>query len=91
MTKSSKTKLEYQKKYNEEHADDQVKRRRAQRHAIAKGKSKVGDGKDIDHKKPLAKGGSGDDSNTRSRSQKANRGWRKKNPEMYGANKKGKK
>lgn len=83
MTKSSKTKLEYQKKYNEEHADDQVKRRRAQRHAIAKGKSKVGDGKDIDHKKPLAKGGSGDDSNTRSRSQKANRGWRKKNPEMY--------
>jgi hypothetical protein len=91
MTKSSKTKLEYQKKYNEEHADDQVKRRRAQRHAIAKGKSKVGDGKDIDHKKPLAQGGSGDDSNTRSRSQKANRGWRKTDPKMYGANKKGKK
>lgn len=91
MPKSSKTKLEYQKKYNEEHADDQVKRRRAQRHAIAKGKSKVGDGKDIDHKKPLAKGGSGDDSNTRSRSQKANRGWRKADPKMYGANKKGEK
>ena len=88
MPKSSKAKLEYQKKYNEEHADDQVARRRAQRHAIKAGKSKVGDGKDIDHKKPLDKGGSGADSNTRSRSQKANRGWRKDNPEMYGKGKK---
>ena len=88
MPKSSPAKLAYQKKYNEEHAEEQVARRRAQRHAIAAGKSKVGDGVDIDHKKPLDKGGSGADSNTRPRSQKENRGWRKDNPEMYGKGKK---
>ena len=88
MPKSSPAKLAYQKKYNEEHADDQVARRRAQRHAIAAGKQKVGDGIDLDHKKPLGKGGSGADSNVQPKSQKENRGWRKDHPEMYGMGKK---
>lgn len=88
MPKSSKAKLEYQKKYNAEHADEQVARRRAQRHAIAAGTQKIGDGVDLDHKKMLAEGGSGADSNVRPRSVKENRGWRKDHPEAYGKGKK---
>jgi hypothetical protein len=88
MPKSSKAKLEYQAAYNKEHADEQVARRRAQRHAIAAGTQKIGDGVDLDHKKPLNKGGSTDDSNVRARSVKENRGWRKDHPEMYGKGKK---
>lgn len=87
MPKSTPRKLAYQKQYNKEHAEEQVARRRAQRHAIADGRAKIGDGVDIDHKKPLGKGGSGSDSNTRARSQKENRGWRKDHPEMYGKKK----
>ncbi len=88
MPKSSKSKLEYQAQYNREHADEQVARRRAQRHAIAAGKQKIGDGVDLDHKQPLDKGGSGSDANVRARSVKENRGWRKDQPEMYGKGKK---
>lgn len=88
MPKSSKAKLAYQAAYNKEHADDQVARRRASRHAIAKGTQKIGDGVDLDHKKPLGKGGSGADSNVTPRSQKDNRGWRKDHPDMYGKGKK---
>ena len=65
-----------------------VLQNKARRHAIKAGKAKVGDGKDVDHKVMLAKGGSGKDSNTRVISRKNNRGWRKKNPEMYGKLKK---
>lgn len=88
MPKSSPAKLKYQAKYNAEHADAQVARRRAQRHAIANGTQKVGDGVDLDHRKMLDKGGSGADSNVRPRSVKENRGWRKDNPEAYGKGKK---
>tara|TARA_R110000787_G_C13042650_1_gene405617 strand:+ start:66 stop:320 length:255 start_codon:yes stop_codon:yes gene_type:complete len=61
-----------------------VAQNRARRHAIKAGRAKVGDGKDVDHKVMLAKGGSGKDSNTRVISRKNNRGWRKKNPGVYG-------
>lgn len=88
MPKSSKAKLEYQKQYNKEHADEQVARRRAQRHAISAGTQKIGDGVDLDHKKMLVKGGSTADSNVRPRSVKENRGWRKDHPEAYGKGKK---
>ena len=88
MPKTSEAKRKYQAEYNRKHADDQVARRRAQRHAIAKGTQKVGDGVDLDHRRMLAQGGSGDDSNVRPRSVKANRGWRKDTPEVYGARKK---
>jgi hypothetical protein len=48
---------------------------------------KKGDGMDVHHVKPLAKGGSATKSNTRVVSQKKNRGWRKDHPEMYGKGK----
>ncbi len=86
MAKSSEKELKTKAEYNKR-PDVQAKRvaqNKARRHAIAKGKAKKGDGKDVDHKKPLGKGGSDKDSNTRVVSRKANRGWRKKHPEMYG-------
>lgn len=52
---------------------DRAKRNKARRHAEASGKVSKGDGKDVDHKKPLRAGGSSSDSNTRVRSRKANR------------------
>lgn len=57
--------------------EKRVDRNRARRHEIAKGAVKVGDGKDVDHKVPLGAGGSDKDSNTRVRTEHANRGWRK--------------
>lgn len=48
-------------------------RNKARRQAIADGRAKKGDGKDIDHKKPLRSGGSTAKSNTRVRSKSANR------------------
>ena len=85
MPKSSPQELKTKKAYN---ARPDVKKKRAaqnkaRRQAIADGRAKKGDGKDVDHKKPLDKGGSTEKSNTRVVSKKTNRGWRKKNPEMY--------
>jgi len=85
MPKSSAKELATKKKYNAR--PDVMKKRvaqnKARRQAIADGRAKKGDGKDVDHKVPLDKGGSTEKSNTRVVSQKTNRGWRKKNPEMY--------
>lgn len=52
---------------------DRAKRNKARRQAIRDGRVKKGDGKDIDHKKPLRSGGSNSKSNTRVRSKSANR------------------
>lgn len=52
---------------------DRAHRNRARRHAIADGKVKKGDSREIDHKVPLRSGGSTSDSNTRVRSKSANR------------------
>jgi hypothetical protein len=65
-----------------------VARNKARREAIRDGDVKKGDGKDIDHKQMLDKGGSNDKSNRRVVSAKENRAWREKNPEAYGKNKK---
>ena len=48
-------------------------RNKARNAAIKKGTAKKGDGKDVDHKKPLSKGGSKALSNTRVRDRKSNR------------------
>lgn len=79
MTKTSKAKLQYMKNYlkQPEVAAKQVARRRAERHAIAAGTQKIGDGQDIDHVVPLGAGGSTSDANTRILSPSKNRGWRK--------------
>ena len=85
-TKTSKKSLATKAAYNKipEVQARRVAQNRARRHAIKAGRAKVGDGKDVDHKVMLAKGGSGKDSNTRVRNRTSNRGWRKKNPEVYG-------
>lgn len=89
MPKSSPAKLKYMKEYNKkpEVAAAGVARRRAQRHAIANGTQKIGDGVDLDHKRMLAKGGSTSDSNVRPQTQEENRAWRKNHPEVYGKRK----
>lgn len=48
-------------------------RNKARRQAERDGKVRKGDGKDVDHKKPLSKGGSDKKSNTRVRDAKSNR------------------
>lgn len=89
MPKSSKAKLEYMKEYlkKPEIAERGVERRKARRHAIAEGRVAIGDGKDIDHRTPLDKGGSNARSNQRVVSEAKNRSWRKDHPDMYGKNK----
>ena len=79
--KSLKTKATYNKKKSVQ--DKRVLQNKARRHALKKGIVKKGDGKDVHHVKMLAKGGSGKDSNTKVVNRKTNRGWRKKNPQMY--------
>ncbi len=60
-TKTSKKSLATKAAYNKipEVQARRVQQNRARRHAIKAGKAKVGDGKDVDHKVMLAKGGSG--------------------------------
>ena len=86
MPKSSKAKLAYQAKYQAEPAQlaKRIERNAARREAIRAGTAKVGDGKDVDHIKPLDVGGTNAKSNTRVVSEKVNRGWRKAKGGMYG-------
>lgn len=75
MAKASKSKKKYDKAYNAkpEQKKKRAMRNKARRQAIKEGKVKKGDGKDIDHKKPLRSGGSNAKSNQRVRSKSANR------------------
>ncbi len=64
--------------YDATHGTKAGKRKRAMRNAARKramkaGKVKKFDGKEVDHKKPLSKGGSNNPSNTRVISKAANR------------------
>lgn len=90
MTKSSPAKLLYQKKLRETEEEKRkgVERRRIRRQLIREGVVKIGDGKDVDHKKMLDQGGSGGKNNVRVVSQEENRGWRKDNPGAYTKRKK---
>jgi 5-methylcytosine-specific restriction endonuclease McrA len=60
---------------------DQIRKRAmrnaARRKLMNKGLVHKGDGKDVDHKKPLDKGGSNDESNLRVMSRSKNRGFRR--------------
>ena len=75
MKTTASKRSKQQRAYNgtEEQKKKRAARNKARRQAIAKGKVSKGDGKDIDHKKPLRKGGSTAESNTRVRSKTANR------------------
>jgi len=85
VKKSSKQELKTKKAYNAR--PDVMQRRvaqnKARRQAIKAGKAKVGDGKHVDHIKPLKAGGSTKKSNTRVISASKNQGWRGRQPGMY--------
>lgn len=70
-----------------ENVEKRVARNKARRHAIAEGRAAVGDGKEVDHKRPLDAGGSRSDKNTRVVDAATNRGWRKNHPSLYGKKK----
>jgi hypothetical protein len=71
-----KRKLAYDTKYqaSSEQIANRVKRNKARREMIKKGRASIGDGKDVDHKKSLKGGGSNAVSNLRIRSRSSNRG-----------------
>ena len=73
--KASAYDAEYQK--SPEQVKNRVARNKARREAIATHGKAALKGKDVDHKKPLISGGSDKKSNTRIKSETANRGWRK--------------
>jgi len=79
MTKSTKRKLEYQKAYNArpEEVKKRVANNAARREAIKEGRARVGDGKDVAHKKSLENGGTNAKSNLTVQDRSTNRGWRK--------------
>lgn len=71
-------KRDYKKEYADFHSKPQQKKNRAKRNAARAtaekaGRVHKGDGKEIDHKKPLSKGGSNTKRNTRVVSRTTNR------------------
>jgi len=70
---------DYAKEYAEYQSTPEQKKNRAQRNKarrlmIREGKAHKGDGKDVDHIKPMKSGGTSVKSNLRMRSKSANRG-----------------
>jgi len=75
----------YKQEYENYDGTEAVKKKRAQRNKArrmleATGAVKKGDGKDVDHKKPLSKGGTTIISNLRAKPAAANRSF-KRNPD----------
>lgn len=71
---------DYKKEYENYHsAPEQIrnraKRNKARRIMEEEGRVRKGDGKDVDHKKPLAKGGGNSKANLRVQSKRANRSF----------------
>lgn len=65
---------DYKKEYQDYHSKPEQKKRRAMRNAARKKMGlKVGDPREVDHKKPLSKGGSNDKRNLRVVSRRTNR------------------
>jgi len=69
----------YYEKYHAspEAKKDRAARNKARREAMKDGRVKKGDGKELDHKVPLSKGGSRSTSNTRVVSRKTNRSYKR--------------
>ena len=82
------SKRDYKKEYKEYQGQPSQIKKRAERNAarsemVKAGKVSKGDGKDVDHRVPLVKGGSTAKSNLRVRSASANRSFaRTKNAKM---------
>jgi 5-methylcytosine-specific restriction endonuclease McrA len=90
-TKSTPQKLAYQKAYNArpENVNKREANNRARQAALRSGKAKKGDDTQVDHIVPLDVGGSPDaKSNLRVIKRSENAAWRKRQPKMYGDNKK---
>jgi 5-methylcytosine-specific restriction endonuclease McrA len=71
-------KRDYKQEYDRDHSGKKAKKHRAARNqaraeAMADGRVRKGDGKEVDHKKPLSKGGSNAKSNRRVVSRRTNR------------------
>jgi hypothetical protein len=81
-------KRDYKKQYEKYDGKDSVKKDRAKRNGARRkmedeGRVSKGDGKDVDHKKPLSKNGGNGKSNLRVTSKGSNRSFaRKKNGAM---------
>lgn len=78
----SERKRDYKKEYSEYHGKpEQVanrsQRNKARREMEAQGKVAKGDGKDVNHKKAIANGGTNSKRNLEAVSKSENRGWRK--------------
>jgi len=87
--KGGPAKARYDKQYNArpEQVEKRMDRNRARAQLEKEGLVHKGDGRDIDHKQMLAKGGSNARSNLRVVSETKNRGWRKDHPDAYGKGK----
>lgn len=73
----------YDKEYEQYHSKPAEKKKRATRNAARavmekEGRVHKGDGKDVDHKVPLSKGGSTAKSNLRVKNASANRSYKRK-------------
>lgn len=73
---------DYKKEYSnyqgsEEQKKKRAKRNKARRQLMREGRVRKGDGKDVDHKRPLAKGGSNARSNWRVTSKSENRSFKR--------------
>jgi len=71
---------DYKKEYENYHASEEQKKNRAARNAARRrmeqeGKVRKGDGKDVDHKTPMAKGGGNGRGNLRVTSKSDNRSF----------------
>jgi len=82
----------YKKEYEQYDGTPAVKKKRAARNAarremMKKGKVHKGDGKDVDHAKPLSKGGTNATSNLRVKSASANRSYSRNSDHSVKTNK----
>ena len=81
-------KRDHRREYDEYHSSEEQKKRRAKRNAARRelekeGVVRKGDGKDVDHKRPLSKGGGNHRSNLRAVPASKNRSFaRTKNGKM---------
>ena len=83
MPNSPNYKRDYKAEYAEYHGTTEQKKKRAQRNKARRllereGIVHKGDGKDVDHKKPLSKGGVTTRSNLRAESKTKNRSFKRK-------------
>ena len=82
MPYKNKADRNYRTEYDNYQGTEEQKKRRAERNAaraklMKAGKVSKGDGKDVDHSKPLSKGGSNSVSNLRVKTKSANRSFKR--------------